>query len=91
MTKNIVSEKKGVLQCRSCNKVFNHKDLKVKQVERYGILLKENICPYCGSNTYGLIDYPVSEEELIYKSGKFYLHSGKDLKYRIDRAVELEV
>lgn len=58
--------KKGDSQCRSCKRVFNHSDLKIVQVKHYGLEKEEKVCPYCGSYTYGMIDYPVSEEELIY-------------------------
>jgi Icc-related predicted phosphoesterase len=76
--------KKGDLQCRakSCKRVFHNSDLKIVKTERFG---EYKVCPYCGSNTYGLIDYPISVEEQIYKNGKFYLHSGKDIKNRIDK------
>lgn len=86
MTSNDTS-KRGDSQCRSCKEIFNHSDLKIVQVKHYGLDKEEKVCPYCGSHTYGMIDYPVSEEELIYKNGKFYLHSGKDLKSRLDKVI----
>ena len=58
--------KRGDSQCRSCKEIFNHSDLKIVQVKHYGLDKEEKVCPYCGSHTYGMIDYPVSEEELIY-------------------------
>lgn len=83
----IDNKKKGDCQCRSCKKVFNYNELNIKEVEHYGIYINENVCPYCGSSNYGSIDYPICEEELIYKNGKFFKHSGKDIAKRIDRII----
>jgi hypothetical protein len=66
------TEKKGDSQCRSCKKVFNHSDLILKQTERFGITINEKVCPHCFKNTYGLIEYPVKEEELIYKGNYIF-------------------
>ena len=81
--------RKGDLQCRatSCKRVFHHSDLKIVKTERFG---EFKTCPFCGGHTYGLIDYPIPEEELIYKTGKFYLHSGSDIKNRINKLVGIK-
>lgn len=50
-------------------------------IERYGINFYEPVCPYCGSSDFGLIDYPVDEEKLVYKDEKFYGLSNKRKKY----------
>jgi hypothetical protein len=82
--------KKGDLQCRSksCKKVFHHSDLKIIKTERFGFMIDEKVCPFCGSNTYGLIDYPISEEELIYKTGKFFSNHNRELKIHMDQVTE---
>ena len=77
MTKNNGGIKKGDLQCRSCKKTFNHEDLIVKKTERFGLILEEKVCPHCGSRTYGYIDYPVNEEDLLYKD---FIHRNCDRK-----------
>ena len=73
MTNINIRRNKGVSQCRSCKKVFKHKDLKVIQIKRYGVPIEEKVCPYCLGHTYGVIDYPIDEKELIYKNRKFYI------------------
>lgn len=73
--------KKGVCQCRSCNNVFHQSEIKHKYIEQLGQLSYNRTCPYCGNTHFGLIDYPVSEYELIYKNSKFYGLSNKRIKY----------
>jgi len=80
--------KKDVLQCRSCNSIFHQSDVGKKQTERLGQKVEENICPICGSNRYGLIDYPVTEEELLYKNGKFHANYNRELKIHMDQVTE---
>lgn len=75
MTNN-VDYKKGVCQCRKCGSVFHQKDVKTIQVERYGLQREDKVSPCCES-TYGYLDYPVTEEELIYKNSKFYVNHNK--------------
>jgi len=73
--------KKGACLCRSCKNVFQNNEIEHKYIERNGQLVYEAICPCCGSTYFGLIDYPVSEEELIYKNNKFYGLSHKREEY----------
>jgi hypothetical protein len=86
---NLTDEyKKGVLQCRSCKKVFLYKDLARIQTEHLGLEIEEATCPHCKSRTYGVIDYPVSEEELIYKNGRFHANYNRELKIHMDQVTE---
>lgn len=85
--KNNATEKRGDSQCRSCNNVFSHSDLIIKETERFGFLKEEKVCPHCGSNTYGLIDYPAKEEELIYNS-KFNRNADLELGELLDKITE---
>lgn len=80
--------KKEVLQCRSCKGTFHQSDVKTVQTERYGLKINEKVCPHCGSRTYGVIDYPVTEEELIYKDGKFFANHNRQLKTHMDRITD---
>ena len=59
---------KGVCQCRSCNKMFFKTDI-IHNVVRGRI---ECQCPHCNSNKFGLVNYPIDEFELIYKSKTFF-------------------
>jgi hypothetical protein len=63
--------------------VFHQKDVKTIQVERCGLIINERVCPHCGCNTYGLVEYPVSEEKLIYKS-----NFPSELKLHMDLLVD---
>lgn len=74
---------KEVFQCRSCKQNFHRSDVAVIQTERYGLEINEKACPHCGSRTYGLVDYPVDEIDLIYKSNK-----PSELKKHLDEIVE---
>ena len=80
--------KKEVLQCRYCNSTFHQSDVGKIQTERLGQQVEEIICPICGSHTYGVIDYPVTEEELLYKNGKFYPNYNRELKLHMDQVME---
>ena len=72
--------KKGVCQCRSCNRTFHQSEIVRIQTEHNGL---ERTCPHCGSNTYGVVDYPVSEEKLIYNS-----NFPSELKIHMDQVTE---
>jgi hypothetical protein len=71
--------KKEVLQCRSCNSIFKASERKLIYIERCGLMIEEKVCPACGSHTYGLVEYPVDEFDLIYKKG---VHRNTDKKLR---------
>lgn len=71
--------KKGACLCHKCNNVFQQKEH--TYIERLGQLAYESVCPFCGSTYFGLIDYPVSEYELIYKNERFFGLSNKRVKY----------
>lgn len=71
---NLTDYQKGVCQCRSCSSTFHQSEVVRIQTEHNGL---ERTCPHCGSNTYGVIDYPVSEYQLIFKNNEFY-RLGKD-------------
>jgi hypothetical protein len=75
---------KEMCQCRNknCNHVFHQSELKTVYRDHYGISTPERVCPKCGG-TYGLINYPVKEEHLIYKSKNFFKkdNSGKDMRH----------
>jgi len=75
--------KGGACQCRDneCGKVFHQNDVKRIQTESYGQQVTESVCPYCGSQSYGYINYPVDERELTYKDDKFYGLSHKRIEY----------
>lgn len=79
--------KKEVHQCRSCKQVFRASERKEVQVERYGLVITEKVCPHCGSHTYGLVEYPVDEFDLLYKSN---VHRNQDKKLRntLDKMVD---
>jgi hypothetical protein len=66
------NKEKEMCQCRNrkCNYVFNQSQAASVPVDHLGIIIYDKVCPKCGS-TYGLINYPVSEEHLIYKSKNF--------------------
>ena len=91
---DILSEeyKKGVLQCRSsCKRTFHQSELTRIQTEQLGQQVIQSVCPYCGSSTYGLVDYPVSEYELIFKNNEFYrLYKDQKRQMRIDNGLEDE-
>lgn len=63
---------KEVLQCRGCDNVFHQSDVDRIPTEHLGQIIQEGACPSCGSNSYGLVDYPVDERELTYKDERFY-------------------
>ena len=63
---------KGVCQCRKCNNVFDQTKIKHIHREQLGQQSIDRICPYCGSTNFGLIDYPILEKHLIYKSKNFF-------------------
>jgi hypothetical protein len=69
--KYIVTEKnnynKEVHRCSSCKKTFKASERKEKHVELYGLERTEKVCPHCESRSYGLVDYPITEEDLLYK------------------------
>lgn len=73
--------KKGVCECRSCKNVFHQSEIEHTYIEQSGQLSYNRVCPYCGSTYFGLIDYPVSEYELIYKNERFFGLSNKRIKY----------
>lgn len=82
MTEQLIN-KKEVLQCRdkSCRRTFNQSEL--VKTEQSGIK-RRGTCPHCGSSTYGLMDYPVDEEILIYgDSHKNLRVSKKDSEYAL--------
>jgi|GEM_PF-4234660 len=87
----IVNEecRKGACLCRKCNNIFLSKEIEHTFNERSGQLVYEAICPYCGNTNFGLIDYPISEEELIHKNNKFYGLSNKRVQY-IEKYNELD-
>lgn len=64
--------KRGMCQCRSCNKVFHESERIRNEKECFGLHSVSTECPYCNSGDYGLMDYPIDEEKLIYKSKSFY-------------------
>ena len=72
--------KKGVCQCRSCKRTFHQSEVVRIQTEHNGL---ERTCPHCGSNTYGLVEYPVIEEKLIYKS-----NFPSELKLHMDQVTD---
>lgn len=75
--------KKGACLCRSCKNVFQNNEIEHKYIERNGQLVYEAICPCCGSSDFGLIDYPVGEEKLIYSS-----NFPSELKIHMDQITE---
>lgn len=79
--------KKEVLQCRSCHSTFHQSDVKEVKTERCGLIINEKICPYCGSRTYGLIYYQVSEFDLLYKNF-YHRNTDKKLRKALDKIVE---
>ena len=88
---NITEEyKKEVCQCRNpkCRKVFHQTEIKHIHIERFGQQATDAVCPYCDSTYFGLIDYPVTEEELLYKNGKFYPNHNRELKLHMDQVVD---
>jgi hypothetical protein len=97
---NLTDEyKKGVCQCRKCGKVFvldeNNNPFNLKVVdhtytERFGQKVVERICPHCGNHTYGTLDYPVDEIELLFNS-KFYRNNGKTIRMYLDKVLVNEV
>jgi hypothetical protein len=68
---------KEVHRCSSCKKTFKASERKEKQVELYGLDKTEKVCPHCGSISYGLVNYPITEEELLYKN---FIHRNCDKK-----------
>jgi hypothetical protein len=68
---------KEVHRCSSCKKTFKVSERKEKQVELYGLERTEKVCPHCLSRSYGLVDYPITEEELLYKN---FIHRNCDKK-----------
>lgn len=83
-----VENMKGVYQCRSCKQTFHQKDVERVDNEQLGIHRNDTQCPYCGSNNFGLIDYQTTEEELIYKNGKFYGNHNRELRLHMDQVTE---
>ena len=63
---------KGVCQCRKCNNVFDQTKIKHIHREQLGQQSIDRICPYCGSTNFGLMNYPILEKYLIYKSKNFF-------------------
>ena len=93
MTNEINDYKKGACLCQKCKKVFHqneieHNTYKEELGQQQVIDRIDNVCPYCGSTNFGLIDYPVSEEELIFKNGKFYPNHNRKLKLHMDQVTE---
>jgi hypothetical protein len=67
-------EKNKVCQCSSTGEVFSV-DEKV-EVDKYifGFKVKEKVCPYCGKNHCGLINYRDNHSiEGVYKTEDFFL------------------
>ena len=87
---NTADYKKGVMQCRTCHNTFHQSDVKLVKTEHYGLEKEENGCPYCGSVGFGALEYIVTEEELIYKTGKFYANHNRELRLHMDQ-VENEI
>lgn len=88
-------QKEEVCQCRNpkCRKVFNQSEIKHIHIERFGQQITEAVCPHCKSNIYkfGLIDYPISEYELIFKNGDFYrLYRDQIKQMKIDNLLRIE-
>lgn len=81
MTKN--EYRKGVCQCRKCHETFHQSDVKKVKTERLGLEIEENVCPYCGSNAYGLVEYPVKEEDLLYKN-YYHRNTNKNLRRKLN-------
>lgn len=81
--------KKGACQCRNrkCNHVFQQSEAEYKLTERFEQQVSDSVCPKCGS-TYGSIDYPITEEELLYKNGKFHANYNRELKLHMDQVTE---
>lgn len=81
----IVTEeyKKGACQCRNknCRKVFHSSEIDHTYVEVSGRQVYTAACPYCGSTSFGLVNYPMDEEYLTYKDERFYGISNKRKKY----------
>lgn len=85
---NITEEiKKGACFCKSCKNVFQQNELEHKYTERFGQQVLDSICPYCGSNTYGAVDYPITEEELLFNS-KFYRDNSTNIELYIEKKLE---
>ena len=59
---------KGVCICRNslCNKKFHESEIKKEDKEILGVHTYELQCPYCNSTSFGLVNYPVPEEKIIY-------------------------
>jgi peptide subunit release factor 1 (eRF1) len=72
-------EKKEVLQCRSCNHVFEQSKMKREKQEHSGLESITATCPDCGSTNFGYMNYPVDEEFNTYKSKSFHK---KDNRYK---------
>lgn len=73
-------EKKQMVQCRSCNKVYNQSNLIKIHSKVYDIDITDRACPECGGIC-GLVDYPYSEKFLIYKKKNFfYRNDGQHMK-----------
>jgi hypothetical protein len=65
-----LSFKKEVCQCRKCNKVFHQSE--IRRVHKgLGIELQ---CPdpSCGSTEFGLMNYPIDECDMIYKTKNYW-------------------
>ena len=56
-----------------------YNDLILHTNEQLGI--NEKACPNCRSKIYGLVDYPICEELLIYKSKKFHKKDRATIKH----------
>lgn len=65
--------KKGVCQCNKCFHVFHQSEVNRIQTEHNGHNVIEAVCPECGSNTYGLLDFTYYKSiENVYKTEKFF-------------------
>ena len=70
-------------QCRKCKKSFHQDEIvrEDKEDPDLHITITERKCPHCGSTKFGLINYPISEKELIYKNKSFFGLSNARSKY----------
>lgn len=78
-------DKKEMCQCRKCGRVFNQNEVKHVHKKQLGQNITYGVCPECGSIEWGLINYPIQEEDLIYKTGKFYLYNGRHIRNNLHK------
>lgn len=59
---------KGVCICRNpeCRKIFHEREIIRAEKEFLNVHTYELQCPYCKRTTFGLINYPIVEEKIIY-------------------------